>query len=507
MSIKINAIANFAGQGWAAILGLIVVPIYLGVLGVETYGILAFLVSLQTVLAVLDFGLGATATREVARLSSDEEGLGELPVVISVFLLTYIIIALVVGAALFFTADDVARAFLKTEALSFDQKVEIIRIFAVTIAIRWPSALFIGILRGFQKQLRVNVISSAVLSLKAVGAIIVIVFLTQRLSALLIWFLLCGLIELIIFCYAVRAVSEIRSPNSMLELFRIVRRLWKFTGSVALISIFAVAIKQTDKLIVARFLPLEDLAKYSIASQAVFVTGVFVGPIVLALFPKFSALIAAEKHKELANLHHKSAALIAFVSAPIAATLVFYSQPILEVWTQSPSVAIEAAPVLSVFGLAAMLNAPMQLMYILTLAAGRPWIPLVNNLVGAIAFIPLAYWLIVKYGMIGGAWAWLAFNIVYITLVPILVERHVLHGSYWRWVIWDNGLFMLSAVVVFGCTHYYLSESAPLVWTFVTVLAAFVIYGVAVLIFRRDIMTILWGLLRTLRDSLYKSAL
>ena len=505
MSIKINAIANFAGQGWAAILGLIVVPIYLGVLGVETYGILAFLVSLQTVLAVLDFGLGATATREVARLSSDEKGLGELPVVISVFLLTYIIIALVVGAALFFTADDVARAFLKTEALSFDQKVEVIRIFAVTIAIRWPSALFIGILRGFQKQLRVNVISSAVLSLKAVGAIIVLMFITQRLSALLVWFLLCGVIELLIFCYAVRAVSEIRSPNSMLELFGIVRRLWKFTGSVALISIFAVAIKQTDKLIVASILPLEELAKYSIASQAVFVTGVFVGPIVISLFPKFSALIAAEKHKELASLYHKSAALIAFVSAPIAAALVFFSQPILEIWTQSPNVAKGAAPVLSVFGLAAMLNAPMQLTYILTLAAGRPWIPLVNNLVGAIAFIPLAYWLIAKYGMIGGAGAWLAFNIAYVTLVPILVDRHVLHGSYWRWVMLDNGLFMFSAVVVFGCAHYYLSESAPVVWTFVTVLAAFVIYGVAVLLFRRDIMVILWGLLRTLRDPLHRS--
>jgi O-antigen/teichoic acid export membrane protein len=500
MSIKINAIANFAGQGWSAILGLIVVPIYLRVLGVETYGILAFLMSLQTVLAVLDFGLGATATREVARLISDEERLGELPVVISVFLSTYIIIALVVGAALFLAADEVARAFLKTTTLNLDQKADLIRIFAVTVAIRWPVALFIGTLRGFQKQLRVNGISSAALSLKILGAIILVIFITPRLSALLGWFLLCGLIELLMFFYAVLAVTKIQAPNSLRELLGIVKRLWRFTGSVALIAIFAAAIKQADKLMVARLLPLEDLAYYNLASQAVLVTGVFVGPLMIALFPKFSALISAEKPRELAGLYHKSAALVAFVSAPIAAALVFYSQPILEVWTQSPNVAKGAAPVLSVFGLAAMLNAPMQLTYILTLAAGRPWIPLVNNLVGAIAFIPLAYWLIVKYGMIGGAGAWLAFNIAYVTLVPILVDRHVLHGSYWRWVIWDNGLFMLSAFVVFGCTHYCLGESAPVVWTFVTVLAAFVIYVVAVLIFRRDIMATLWELLRTLRS-------
>jgi len=55
--LKRNIIANFAGQGWTALMALAFVPLYIKFLGIEAYGLIGFFAMLQgTLIELVVFG-------------------------------------------------------------------------------------------------------------------------------------------------------------------------------------------------------------------------------------------------------------------------------------------------------------------------------------------------------------------------------------------------------------------------------------------------------------------
>ena len=75
--VKRNIIANFAGQGWAALMALAFVPLYIKFLGIEAYGLIGFFAMLQGAFQILDLGLSQTMNREMARYSALPDKAGE----------------------------------------------------------------------------------------------------------------------------------------------------------------------------------------------------------------------------------------------------------------------------------------------------------------------------------------------------------------------------------------------------------------------------------------------
>lgn len=60
MRLLKNVIANIVGKLWSFISIYLFIPIYIKVLGIESYGIIAFYTVLQTFLTFVDIGLTAT---------------------------------------------------------------------------------------------------------------------------------------------------------------------------------------------------------------------------------------------------------------------------------------------------------------------------------------------------------------------------------------------------------------------------------------------------------------
>ena len=64
-----NITANFLGSTWQALIGLIFVPFYIKFMGIESWGLVGFFITLQAIFGLLDMGLTSTLNRELARLS------------------------------------------------------------------------------------------------------------------------------------------------------------------------------------------------------------------------------------------------------------------------------------------------------------------------------------------------------------------------------------------------------------------------------------------------------
>jgi hypothetical protein len=68
--LKRNTIANYLGTGWAALMAIAFVPLYIGYLGIEAFGIIGLFVLLQAWLTLLDLGMTPTLNREMARFTA-----------------------------------------------------------------------------------------------------------------------------------------------------------------------------------------------------------------------------------------------------------------------------------------------------------------------------------------------------------------------------------------------------------------------------------------------------
>ena len=69
MSLKRNVVANYLGQGWTTLMGLIFIPLYIKYMGIESFALVGIFAMLQAWLALLDMGMKPALAREMARFS------------------------------------------------------------------------------------------------------------------------------------------------------------------------------------------------------------------------------------------------------------------------------------------------------------------------------------------------------------------------------------------------------------------------------------------------------
>src|SRR5215216_3771623 len=96
--IRNNLIANFLGRGWAALMGIVFIPLYIKFMGIESYGLVGFFTTLQAVFALLDLGLTTTLNREIARYSALAEKSQDMRDLVRTLEIIYWALAFFIGA-------------------------------------------------------------------------------------------------------------------------------------------------------------------------------------------------------------------------------------------------------------------------------------------------------------------------------------------------------------------------------------------------------------------------
>jgi len=445
-SLRLNIAANYLGQLISTAAVFFVVPFYLHYVGAEGYGIIGFLLSLQAVLAVLDLGLSTTANREIGHgCTRESETPNDL---VRTLECVYGITGVLIFAGVALSADYLAHDWVQAGSLSPVIVKKCVLIAGGIICLRWPLALYAGVLRGMEHQVQLNLLSTGFTVLRSLAGVAVLL----RAPTVEAYFwsqLFAGALELAaykVFCHI--HMKSLGKPGAFSR--EILRRVWGFSWRVAAISLCAVLIKQIDRVIISKLLTLKELGYYTTATVVGYGISRAYGPVQVAVFPRFNRLFASQRTGELATVFHWSAALTAFITTPLAAVCLFFARDVLFLWTRDHTVADHAALPLAIYASAMWLNCLMSLPYMLQLAAGLTWLPLRTNLIGAITLVPLTVYLVAHFGLSGGAWAWLVFNVGYFLIVPHFLFRHVLTGEKVRWYVHDCFGFILCGLAAFG---------------------------------------------------------
>jgi O-antigen/teichoic acid export membrane protein len=179
------------------------------------------------------------------------------------------------------------------------------------------------------------------------------------------------------------------------------------------------------------------------------VASIFIFPAFSAIYPRFSALASTGNEEHLIRLYRFGTRLLGSTLFPVAFTVVFFANDLLFVWTGNLELAKNTAQLLKPLIIATSIHGVMHFPYALQLAYGMAGLCFRIALILLIIMVPLIVLLTLNYGALGGAFAWLILNLIYLPMGAWLTHRQLLKGLALKWLFKDVCLpFVFSALLV-----------------------------------------------------------
>ncbi len=469
--IRRNVLLNVAGGSSAGLLALALIPLQVRVLGVESYGVLALLASIQVLLSIFDLGFSPAITWYVARHSEDAQVSRSA---LAAALPPYAIAGLVLGALIGVGAPFIAAQLLHLRDLSSDIAVLAMRLGGLAVALRWPVSLLSGFLAGAGRFDLLNAAKTAHAAISFSGMVLVLVAF-GTLPAVAAWMAVAALVEFGLFAtFVIRVSGGVARPTSSA---RWLRELWRYGRGVAVIGALSLVLTQSDRVFLARLVSAAQLGEYATAYNLVFGLTLIQLFVSSALYPSFSADFAATNHARIRSRYRDATQAVLFLYGIPLGIFVIFGESTLGI-VLTPDAASRTAVVLACLAIGFMLNAAAALPYSLTLSGGLLRPPIAVNALNVVWYLPLLWIAIGLYGPAGGAAAWSVLNASYlVTLIPI-IHRRLLHESPLVWVRTAVLPFPLLGLAVFGLLRGLvgsLSAQDPRFW--LTILAGSIVYA------------------------------
>ncbi|MDQ3996976.1 MAG: oligosaccharide flippase family protein [Gemmatimonadota bacterium] len=466
-ALRRDMFANLLGRGWVALAGLLFVPLYIKLLGVEAYGLVGFTAALQVGISLLDVGLATTLNRELARIRASggrpagggaNDSAQQQRDLVRTLESTYWIAALVIVALVELAASGIAKEWLHPERLSTGSVENAIRLIGITIALQFPFTLYEGGLLGIGRQVALNVLIVVGATLRFGAVVAVLVWVSATIEAFFIWQVAVTALQTLVAGWLLwsslpKARFRARFRRDVLS------GVSGFATGMAGISLSAVVLSQMDKVVLSKVLTLSAFGYYTLAAAAAGVLYVLFLPLFQAVFPRFSQLYAIGDVRALAALYHRSAQALAVLILPAATVLALFSHEIILLWTQNQDAADATRALVALFAIGTALQGLMNVPYALQLAAGWTTLALYANLVAIGVLLPGLVVLASRYGALGAGFIWVALNVGYATIGVAIMHRRLLRGHLGRWYGADVGLPLLASIAAAGTVR--LAVPAP----------------------------------------------
>lgn len=460
--LKRNILANFGGNIWTAVMSLAFIPLYIRFMGIEAYGLVGLFATLQTMFFLLDLGLSTTLNRELAGLSVQQDKGQEMRDLVRTLEVIYWGVGAVIGVVVLALAPLIAHRWLQANQLSPAAVQQAIMIMGLVITFQWPFSFYSGGLRGLQRQVLLNSITVGTVTLRGVGAVLILWLVSPTIQAFFTWQVTISVLQTsLLALFLWRSLPKMGIPPKFQG--QLLWRIWRFAGGMSGITLSALILTQLDKVILSKLLSLEMFGYYALAGVIGNGLNGLIGPIFNAVFPRFSVLVAARDENGLRNLYHSGTQLMAALTIPVAAVLALFPFDVLLLWTGSTETAQNASPIVSLLVVGTALNGLMNLPYALQLANGWTSIGLRINTFLIIVLIPGIFVAATRYGAVGAAAIWVVLNAIYMLIGIPLTHARLLKGETWRWLSQDVGIPLAAALSVAVIGRWLVSSSmAPI---------------------------------------------
>lgn len=413
-------------------MSFIFVPVYIQLLGIEAYGLIGLFALLQAWLALLDLGMTPTLSREMAQFVGGARSPQSIRDLLRSIEVVALAIAILIALAIYATSHLLAAHWLQAEGLPLGVVSHALAVMGVVTGLRFIESIYRSSIVGLQQHVLLNAANSAMATLRGIGAVAVLTWVSPTVQAYFIWQGAISLMTLAIFAavtYNALPSADRGGRFSRTELLSIAR----FASGMVGIVFLSLLLMQVDKVLLSRLLTLSEYGYYTLAAVAAGTLNSLSGPITQAWYPRLNQLHAAGETSKFIKTYHQGAQLVVVIMGSAAMTLVMFPDVLLLLWTQNAELADGTAQFVSLLAIGNLFNGLMRIPHMTQLVYGWTSLTIWTNIIAVAVVIPAIFWATPRYGAEGAAWVWVALNASYLLISVQFMYRRILTNEKWRW--------------------------------------------------------------------------
>ncbi|MGA2323242.1 MAG: oligosaccharide flippase family protein [Sedimentisphaerales bacterium] len=454
--IKKNMVANFAGNMWQTLIGLIFIPLYIKFLGMESWGLIGIFAAIQSMSGILDLGMSNTLNREMARLSALQGREQEMRNLVRTLEVIYWSVAVFAGITVALLSPVIAHHWIKAEQLSSTTVAQALLMMGLAIALQMPIGFYSGGLMGLQRQVLLNAINIGISTLRSAGAVLILWLVSPTIQAYFLWQIVVNIINAFLLAMFLKRRLSFGNNKAVFQK-QLLEGIWKFATGMSGIAILGVILTQMDKVILSKMLPLKMFGYYTLAWTVATSLGGLFTAVFSSIYPRLTQLVSINDQDELKRLYHESCQFMSVLILPAAIVIALFSKELLLLWTQNPTTTENTHLLVSILVCGTAINGVMNLPYALQLAFGWTRLSVFKNIIAVIILVPLIIYMTKHYGVTGAASVWVMLHTgLFFFEIPVMHHR-LLRKEMWRWYLQDVCLPLAVCIFVAGIGLIFIS--------------------------------------------------
>jgi O-antigen/teichoic acid export membrane protein len=448
-----NIVSNYVGRIWSLVSVFIFVPLYIKLLGVESYGVISFYTVILTIMYFADAGLSATLNREIAR-TEDKLYIGNLLFTIERL---YLAICTLVSISIFLGSTLIANNFLNTTVISVIDLRNFVIIIGFSISFQLFNTLENSGLMGLEKQVLANTIQVSG-SIFRSALVLIPLYYYPNLYLFFIWQLISNIFIFLITRY--KLWGFIKTDTKYIFNKKILQQVGGFAGGMILMAIIASLNTQIDKILVSKLLTLKEFSYYSLAGIISQSPEILITPIAIAILPRMTKFASESNKIKLIKLFHQYSIIMSSITCAVTLVLILFTKDFVFIWTSNTDVSNSIQGITKILLIGSVFLAFQYMPYYLAISHGYTKSNVKLGLVCLIFIIPGLSYSIKNFGLEGAPWAWLIMNVFACFYLGYFIIKRFLYGEFLKWLI-DGILIPLIISIIIGFLSYYLTLNLP----------------------------------------------
>jgi len=449
--LRRNVIANYISQIYAALAGILSIPIYAKHLGFEAFGIIAFYITMQALFQALDVGLSTTLSRESSLYNADHSRKSIFTRVKSLLERFFFGAAACVIAIFVFGAEWISINWIKANHIPPSTIELILQLMGIIIAFRWLSCLYRGMVIGFELQVWLAKLNITVTTARFLVPLPFIIYLDVNLAFYFYTQLAVAVAEFL-FLY-LKIIWHLKAMQSAQNWTVVAadqiefQRILRFGYGIAATSMIWVILTQTDKLVLSKLLPLEEYGRFSMAVALANGINLITAPITMAMLPRMTSVASTGDTAELILMYRRLTQLVVTVVIPVSILLTFTAYSSMYAWTGNTGLSKDTALILAIYAAGNTVMSIATVTYALQYSLGNIRMHVIGNIMSALIYVPSVFFAANNFGAIGAASVWMMVNLMYLLLwIPRIHNKLAPHINR-HWLMIDVGQIIIAGSI------------------------------------------------------------
>lgn len=401
-----NAIANLIGSLAGPLIGLVMTPFYLRVIGLEGLGLVGLMTLITAVVSVFVAGISKTYQRDLS--AAQVNGLEELAGLVKGGLILFVCLGVILGAMVLLTGHSQIQEMAKGTRFTPETLNHCLILISGLLTLSITGTAISATLVSLRDQIWPNTLGIALAISTAFASWICLsrwprvdVFYACQLSGAAAATVILG----------IRCSILVRNQTASIA-SKSIRAAWsdkvRTSGRLSLVLIvhegLGVLITQIDRLLVSSHFPLAGLGAYNLGANPSRFVGIFTGPVNTVTYPEFCRLAGDGSSRHLTGEYLGRVTFIMtllFSSAMII--LIPSADDLMNLWLGPANVPKDAPTCFVLLSAGFLLLAIAGPSYNLTVAHGKVGYGIPKNILSLLILPPLGLWFIKLWGLPGAA--------------------------------------------------------------------------------------------------------